>query len=59
MTIEQINKLVEKFPNDMVLGSKVRELYWKSKKSKEVKNPNQLDIFNDEDSRDDVILGYD
>ena len=28
MTIEDIKKLVEKYPNDMELGSKVREEYW-------------------------------
>ena len=58
MTIEQIKKLVEKYPNDMSLGSKVRELYWEAKKA-EQKDPNQLGIFDDEDTRDDVILGYD
>ena len=59
MTIEQINQLVEKFPNDMQLGEAVRRAYWEVKKSKEVENPNQLDIFNDEGTRDDAILGYD
>ena len=28
MTIEDIKKLVEKYPNDQELGSKVREEYW-------------------------------
>ena len=28
MTIEDIKKLVEKYPNDQELGSKVREMYW-------------------------------
>ena len=28
MTIEDIKRLVEKYPNDMELGSKVREMYW-------------------------------
>ena len=28
MKIEDIKKLVEKYPNDMELGSKVREEYW-------------------------------
>ena len=59
MTIEQIKKLVEKFPNNMELGNAVRRAYWEAHKPEEVKNPNQLDIFEDEDSRDDVILGYD
>lgn len=58
MTIEQINQLVEKFPNDMQLGEAVRRAYWEAKKSKEVKNKSQLNIFDDDD-RDDVILGYD
>jgi len=26
-----INKLIEQYPNDMELGSKVRELYWKER----------------------------
>ena len=26
-----INKLVEQYPNDMELGSKVREMYWKER----------------------------
>ena len=57
MTIEQIQKLVEKFPNDMQLGEAVRRAYWEAKKA-EQKDPKQLNIF-DEDDRDDVILGYD
>jgi hypothetical protein len=28
MNEESIKKLVEKYPNDMELGSKVREMYW-------------------------------
>lgn len=59
MDIEQIKQLVEKFPNNMELGSAVRRAYWEANEPKEVKNPNQLNIFDDEDSRDDVILGYD
>ena len=58
MTIEQIQKLVEKFPNDMQLGEAVRRVYWEAKKA-EQEDPNQLDLFDDEDTRDDVILGYD
>lgn len=27
-----INELVEQYPNDMELGSKVREMYWKERK---------------------------
>ena len=57
MTIEQIQTLVEKFPNDMQLGEAVRRAYWEAKKA-EQKDPKQLNIF-DEDDRDDVILGYD
>jgi len=49
--------LVEQYPNDQELGKNVRKVYWEQRKN--VKNPNQLDIFDDEDSRDDVILGYD
>ena len=56
MNIEQIKKLVEEFPNDQDLGGKVRKLYWEAKKTKD---PSQLDIFKDEDTRDDAILGYD
>jgi hypothetical protein len=43
----------------MQLGEAVRRAYWEVKKLKEVENPNQLDIFNDEGTRDDAILGYD
>ena len=28
MNEDNIKKLVEKYPNDMELGSKVREMYW-------------------------------
>lgn len=58
MTIEQIQKLVEKFPNDMQLGEAVRRAYWEAKKA-EQKDPTQLNIFDDEDTRGDAILGYD
>ena len=30
-----LEELVEKYPNDMELGSKVREIYWNNKKSLE------------------------
>tara|TARA_B100001057_G_C22225854_1_gene710122 strand:+ start:268 stop:501 length:234 start_codon:yes stop_codon:yes gene_type:complete len=30
-----IDKLVEKYPNDMELGEKVREMYWENKKIQE------------------------
>jgi uncharacterized protein (UPF0147 family) len=53
---KQIMDLVEQYPNDQELGKNVRQVYWEQRKN--VKNPNQLNIF-DEDSRDDVILGYD
>ncbi len=33
MTIQQIINLIEKIPNDMELGSKIRELYFKHKKN--------------------------
>jgi hypothetical protein len=60
MNIEQIKKLVEKFPNNMELGNAVRRIYWEAKEAEEVKeDPAQLDIFKDEESRDDAILGYD
>lgn len=60
MNIEQIKTLVEKFPNNMELGNAIRRIYWEAKEAEEVKkDPSQLDIFNDEDARDDVILGYD
>ena len=28
-----INKLVEQYPNDMDLGSKIREIYWKERET--------------------------
>ena len=60
MNIEQINQLVEEFPNDEELGKVVRKLYWETKKLEQFKSPNQLNIFeDDEDNRSDVILGYD
>jgi len=31
MTNEDIQRLVEKYPNDMTLGHKVRELYWQER----------------------------
>ena len=42
----------------MQLGEAVRRAYWETKKA-EQKDPKQLNIFDDEDTRDDVILGYD
>ena len=60
MNIEQIKKLVEKFPNNMELGNAVRRIYWEAIEAEKVKeDPAQLDIFEDEESRDDAILGYD
>tara|TARA_B100001248_G_scaffold222494_1_gene179013 strand:- start:378 stop:566 length:189 start_codon:yes stop_codon:yes gene_type:complete len=54
---KQIMDLVEQYPNDQQLGSKVRQLYWEQRKN--VTDPNQIDLFEDEDTRDDAILGYD
>ena len=31
-----INKLVEQYPNDMELGSKIREIYWKEQKTSDM-----------------------
>lgn len=39
---KQIMALVEEFPNDQELGSKVREVYWTQKQTKA--DPNQLTI---------------
>tara|TARA_B110000003_G_C16195160_1_gene357005 strand:+ start:59 stop:238 length:180 start_codon:yes stop_codon:yes gene_type:complete len=59
MNIQEINDLVEKFPNNMQLGEAVRTAYWKARKE-ETKNAAQLDLFESEDEkRDDAILGYD
>ncbi len=54
---KQIMDLVEQYPNDQQLGSKVRQFYWEQRKN--VTDPNQIDLFEDEDTRDDAILGYD
>ncbi len=60
MNIEQINQLVEEFPNDGELGKAVRKVYWETKKLEQFKSPNQLPLFeDDEDNRNDIILGYD
>ena len=59
MNIKQINQLVEEFPNDEELGKAVRKVYWETKKLEQFKSPNQLPLFEDEDNRSDVILGYD
>jgi len=59
MNIEQIKKLVEKFPNNQELGNAVRRIYWEAKEKEEAKDTSQLDLFEDEESRDDAILGYD
>lgn len=60
MNIEQINQLVEEFPNDTELGKAIRKVYWETKNLEQQKSPNQLNIFeDDEDNRNDVILGYD
>jgi hypothetical protein len=31
-----INELVEQYPNDMELGSKIREIYWKERETSDV-----------------------
>lgn len=54
---KRIMDLVEQYPNDQELGKNVRKVYWEQRKN--VTNPNQLDIFKDDDSRNDAILGYD
>ena len=54
---KRIMDLVEQYPNDQELGKNVRKVYWEQRKN--VTNPNQLNIFDDEDTRDDAILGYD
>ena len=65
MTIQEIKRLVEDNPNDMSLGSKVRELYWRDYKNGTYNFiSNQMNLFEneneDEDNRDDVaILGED
>jgi len=38
-----INELVETYPNDMELGSKVRELYWKERKLSDELNEKMKD----------------
>jgi hypothetical protein len=44
----------------MELGNAVRRIYWEDIEAEKVKeDPAQLDIFEDEESRDDAILGYD
>ena len=37
MNIEQINQLVEEFPNDEELGKAVRKVYWETKKLEQFK----------------------
>tara|TARA_Y100001958_G_C21247933_1_gene579933 strand:- start:2264 stop:2467 length:204 start_codon:yes stop_codon:yes gene_type:complete len=67
MTIEQINLLVEKYPNDMELGEAVRQLYWTYKQGKVLtNNPNQTKLFDIPvhgaellDNDDVAILGED
>ena len=60
MNIEQINELVEEFSNDAELGKAIRKVYLETKNLEQQKSPNQLNIFeDDEDNRNDVILGYD
>jgi len=55
---KRIMDLVEQYPNDQELGKNVRKVYWEQRKN--VTNPAQLDLFEDEDEkRDDAILGYD
>ena len=66
-TINEIMLLVEKYPNDMELGEKVRELYWKQKGLNEVvTHSSQMKMFNDnellnhDNTTDGVAnLGYD
>ena len=43
----------------MSLGSKVRELYWKDRKTSPSPDPNQMDLFEDEDRDNVAILGED
>jgi len=31
-----INELVEQYPNDMELGSKIREIYWKERETSDI-----------------------
>lgn len=60
MNIEQINQLVEEFPNDTELGEAVRKIYWGTKNLEQQKSSNQLNIFeDDEDDSPHAILGYD
>lgn len=69
MTIlNEIMLLVEKYPNNMQLGEKVREIYWREKGLNEVvTHPGQMKMFNDSellsDSDNDIDgvanLGYD
>lgn len=63
MTIQEIKQLVEDYPNDQDLGGKVRELYWKDYKNGTYPFiSTQLNLFDskeEEDKRDDVVLGYD
>ena len=63
MTIQEIKKLVEDYPNDQDLGGKVRELYWRDYKNGTYPFiSNQMNLFEneDEDNRDEVaILGED
>ena len=49
---KQIMDLVEQYPNDQILGGKVREIYWEQREP--VANPNQLRIqFPDEELIED------
>jgi hypothetical protein len=63
MTIQEIKQLVEDYPNDQDLGGKVRELYWKDYKNGTYPFiSTQLNLFDskeEEDKRDDAVLGYD
>tara|TARA_B100000963_G_scaffold31369_2_gene23240 strand:- start:3620 stop:3811 length:192 start_codon:yes stop_codon:yes gene_type:complete len=63
MTIQEIKQLVEDYPNDQDLGGKVRELYWKDYKNGTYSFiSSQLNLFDskeEEDKRDDAVLGYD
>lgn len=67
MTIEQVKKLVEKYPNDMELGDAIRQLYWTDRQGKVLtNNPNQTKLFDIDvhgsdllDTDDVAILGED
>jgi hypothetical protein len=66
--LNEIMLLVEKYPNNMQLGEKVREIYWRERGLNEVvTHPGQMKMFNDDEllggsdkDIDNVVnLGYD